>query len=141
MNFEFNKGFWSAAETDPDSPAAGFAYAEVMNRLPKTVVSRTLVGDPGWNGTVVRDDLAGAVARLKATEVRDLYSFGGAGMANSLVALDLPDEYRVMVTPNLLGDGKRLFDPGLPRVPLKLLEAKPLDTGAVILHYARERTA
>lgn len=141
VNFTFNKGFWSAAETDPDSPAASVAYADVMNRLPKTVVSRTLTGDPGWNGTVVRDDLAGAVERLKATEARDLYSFGGAGLANSLVALDLPDEYRVMVTPGLLGDGKRLFDPGLPRFSLTLLEAKPLDTGAVILHYARERTA
>ena len=141
VNFLFNKGFWSAAETDPNSPAAGIPHAATMNRLPKTVVSTTLTGDPGWNATLVRDDLAGAVARLKATPGGDIYSFGGAGLANSLVALDLPDEYRVMVAPLLLGDGKRLFGPGLPRFVLNLIEARPLDTGAVILHYRRNRDA
>jgi dihydrofolate reductase len=140
-NFLFNKGFWSAAETDPKSPAAGIAYAGTMNRLPKTVFSRTLAGDPGWNATLVSDDIATAVARLKAEVERDLFSFGGAGLANSLVALDLVDEYRLMVTPDLFGDGKRLFERGRPRIALALIEAKPLDTGAVILHYRRDRAA
>ena len=137
-NFLFNKGFWSAAETDPHSPAASIAYAGTMNRLPKTVFSTTLSGDPGWNGTLLKDDLPGAIGKLKAEVDGDIYSFGGAGLANSLVRLDLVDEYRLMITPGLLGGGKRLFDPGAPRIPLTLIEAKPLDTGAVILHYRRE---
>jgi dihydrofolate reductase len=140
-NFLFNKGFWSAAETDPDSPAAGISYAGTMNRLPKTVFSRTLAGDPGWNATLVRDDLEGAVARLKAEAKGDLYLFGGAGIANSIVALDLVDEYRLMVTPVLFGDGTRLFEGGRPGIALDLIEAKALDTGAVILHYRRNRGA
>jgi hypothetical protein len=45
------------------------------------------------------------------------------------------------VTPLLLGDGKRLFETGRPRIALTLIEAKPLDTGAVILHYRRDRDA
>lgn len=57
-NFLFNKEFWSAAETDPTSPAAGIAFSGTMNRLPKTVFSTTLAGDPGWNATLVKDDLA-----------------------------------------------------------------------------------
>lgn len=139
-NFLFNKGFWSAAETDPSSAAAGISYAGTMNRLPKTVFSRTLSGDPGWNATLVNDDVAGAVAKLKATAKRDLYSFGGAGLANTLVRLDLPDEYRIMVTPDVFGDGKRLFESGLPRLALALIDAKTMDTGAVILHYRRNRS-
>jgi dihydrofolate reductase len=134
-NFAFNKGFWTSPE------ANGMPQTATMNSLPKTVVSSTLSGDPGWNGTVVKEDLAGAVERLKATVGGDIYSFGGAGMANSLIALDLVDEYRLMVTPTILGDGKRLFDPGLPRLSLSLAETKPLDTGAVILHYVRDRAA
>jgi dihydrofolate reductase len=138
-NFLFNKAFWSAAETDPSSVAAKISYAGTMNRLPKTVFSRTFEGKPGWNATLVKEDIAGAVAKLKAEVKGDLYSFGGAGLANSLVALDLPDEYRLMVTPDLFGDGKRLFEPGRPALALELLEAKRLDTGAVILHYRRNR--
>lgn len=138
-NFLFNKGFWSAAETDPSSPAASISYAGTMNRLPKTVFSRTMQGDPGWNATLVKDDIAGAVAKLKATAKGDLYSFGGAGLANTLVGLDLVDEYRIMVTPEVFGDGKRLFDAGLPRLTLTLIDTITMDTGAVILHYRRDR--
>jgi dihydrofolate reductase len=139
VNFLFNKGFWEQAETDPTSPAAGIAYAGTMNRLPKTVFSTTLQGDPGWNGTVVRGDLDQAIARLKQEGGKDLYMFGGAGIAQSFVARDLIDEYRLMVTPNLFGDGKRLFDPGFKRIDLQLIDTKPLNTGAVILHYRRAR--
>lgn len=138
-NFQFNKGFWSAAETDPSSPAASISYAGTMNRLPKTVFSRTMQGDPGWNATLVKDDIAGAVAKLKATAKGDLYSFGGAGLANTLVGFDLVDEYRIMVTPEVFGDGKRLFDAGLPRLTLTLIDTITMDTGAVILHYRRDR--
>jgi dihydrofolate reductase len=140
-NFFFSKDFWSAAETDPQSPAAGISYAGTMNRLPKTVFSRTLEGDPGWNATLVKEDLDGAIGKLKQEAKGDIYLFGGAGIANSVVALDLVDEYRLMVTPDLFGDGTRLFEKRRGRLPLTLLEAKPLDTGAVILHYRRDRKA
>jgi dihydrofolate reductase len=140
-NFLFNKAFWSAAETDPTSPAAGIAYAATMNRLPKTVVSTTLSDAPGWNATLVKDDIAGAIRRLKQEVKGDIFVFGGAGIANSIAALDLVDEYMIMVTPVLFGDGKRLFEGGRPGTALRLIEARPLDTGAVILRYRRDRTA
>lgn len=141
VNFLFNKGFWSLAETDPSSPAAGIPHAAVMNRLPKTVVSSTLSGDPGWNATLAGPDLAAAIGALKSSlEGKDIYCFGGAGVANSLVGHDLVDEYRLMVTPTIFGDGKRLFEPGLPKLGLDLIETHPLDTGAVILHYRRKRS-
>jgi dihydrofolate reductase len=136
-NFLFNKGFWSAAETDPTSPAASISYAGRMNSLPKTVFSTTLKGDPGWNGTIAQGDIANVIGTLKAKASGDLYTFGGAGIANSLVARDLVDEYRLMVTPVLLGDGKRLFKAGRPRLALTLIETRRLDTGAVVLHYRR----
>ena len=65
----------------------------------------------------------------------DIYCFGGAGLANSLMARSLVDEYYLMVTPQLFGDGKRLFGPGLPRLDLALSSAKVLDVGSVLLHY------
>ncbi|GGC45162.1 dihydrofolate reductase family protein [Chelatococcus reniformis] len=140
VNFLFNKAFWAAAETDPTSPAAGVSYAGTMNRLPKTVFSTTLAGDPGWNASLAGRDLAGAVAGLKAGGGGDLLLFGGALLARSFVAADLPDEYRLMVTPNLLGAGQRLFEPGFARLELELTESRALDTGAVILHYHRKRS-
>lgn len=139
VNFLFNKGFWSAAETDPASIAAGISYAGTMNRLPKTVVSRTLSGDPGWKGRIAGPDLAAEVVRLKRDVTGDIFAFGGAGLANSLLSLDLVDEMRLMITPLLFGDGKRLFADGRPEARFALTEAKALDTGSVILRYRRAR--
>ncbi|MBR0670912.1 dihydrofolate reductase family protein [Neoroseomonas soli] len=139
VNFLFNKGFWSVAETDPASVAAGISYAGTMNRLPKTVVSRTLTGDPGWNGRVAGPDLAAEVARLKREAPGDVFAFGGAGLANSLLAHDVVDELWLMITPLLFGSGKRLFADGRPEAAFTLTETKALGTGSVILRYRRAR--
>jgi dihydrofolate reductase len=139
VNFLFNKGFWEPAATDPNSPAARIPHAADMNRLPKTVATRTLTGDPGWNARLVQGELSEAVTNLKRSAEGDIFSFGGASLAQSLVTRDLVDEYRLMITPNLFGDGVRLFAPGFQRQDLRLLESRTLDTGAVIVHYERRR--
>jgi len=133
VNFAFNKDHWTspAAAAQPET--------EAMNRLPKTVVSRTLSDNPGWNGTVASGDLAAVVGQLKqSVTTGDIYSFGGAGLARSLMLEGLVDEYYLMVTPFLQGDGKRLFDSGIPRCELEFIEARTLDVGSVILHYRRK---
>ena len=139
VNFLFNKGFWEPAATDPNSPAAGVPHAATMNRLPKSVASRSSSGDPGWNGKLLEGDLAQAVGELKRTAAGDIFSFGGAGLAQSLIAQDLVDEYRLMITPDLFGDGLPLFARGFRRQDLKLIDSRTLDTGAVIVHYERRR--
>lgn len=131
VNFEFNKGFWTSDE------AKGMPETPFMNATPKSVVSRTLEGDLGWNGRAV-SDLAAEVARLKAEPGKDILSFGGAGLAQSLIAQDLPDEYLLMITPSLLGGGLKLFPDGVRR-DLELVESKTLDVGSLIVRYARKR--
>jgi dihydrofolate reductase len=134
VNFAFNRDFWT-------SPAAADApQTAMMNRLPKTLVSSTLSGDPGWNGTIVRGpDLAGRIAELKRDLSGDIYSFGGAVLAQSLLAADLVDVVRLMVTPQFLGGTRRLFSPDQSPTPLTLVSARTLDVGSVILTYRRNQ--
>jgi hypothetical protein len=40
------------------------------------------------------------------------------------------------VYPVVLGSGKKLFPEGL-RVPLRMIESKPLPSGVVLMRYAR----
>ena len=48
-------------------------------------------------------------------------------------------ECPINLTLEMLGDGKRLFGPGLPKVSLELIQARPLDVGSVILRYRLKR--
>ena len=139
VNFLFNKGFWEPAATDPNSPAASVPHAADMNRLPKSVASRTSAAIRVGTASCSQGDLAQAVAELKRTAAGDIFSFGGAGLAQSLIAHDLVDEYRLMITPNLFGDGVPLFARGFRRQDLKLIDNRTLDTGAVVVHYERRR--
>lgn len=109
--------------------------ADFMNALPKYVFSRTLKTSP-WNNTQMFGDadISGTVARLKLESAKDIFLFGSADLAKSLIPQGLIDEYRVAVVPRLLGDGSLLFKPG-NGVKLKLIDSRPLSSGAVILRY------
>ena len=133
-NFEFNAAYWQGAEHDEAAGADDRAFARLMNGLPKLVVSSTLQ-TVDWNGVLAGPDLVVDLARLKQEPGGDIVVLGGAGVANSLMRLGVIDEYRILLVPVLLGDGKRLFEGGDERRPLDLISAQQVDTGAMILRY------
>ena len=51
-------------------------------------------------------------------------------MLQTLIAAELVDEYRILVFPLVLGEGKRLFENGVPSRSLTLVEMRrtPRDT-------------
>lgn len=109
---------------------------KAMNALPKLVASRTL-GNVDWNNsTLIEGDVAEAVRRLKAENGRNIYVFGSADLLSTLIAEGLVDEYRVCIAPVLLGAGTPLFKPADKKTSLKLIEAKPLTNGGVLMRYA-----
>ena len=86
-------------------------YAQKMNPMRKYVVSTTLTDDEAtWENTeVIRGDVAGEIAKLKAEPGGDILVHGSCSLVHSLMEYGLVDEYRLMVFPILLGSGKRLF--------------------------------
>lgn len=113
--------------------------ADFMNSLPKVVVSRTLK-EADWNNTsVVRSGTAEEVARFKREIEGDIFVFGSAALSATLTRAGLFDEFHLALAPTVLGRGTPLFGRDLPRQDLKLLEARPLKSGVVILRYAPER--
>jgi dihydrofolate reductase len=110
-------------------------FGEKMNAMPKYVVSTTLE-DADWNNsTVIRDDVAGEVRKLKGRYEGDILVAGSARLAQWLLENDLVDELRLMVFPIVLGTGKRLFGATSGKKRLELVETRPLDDGVTILVY------
>ena len=117
-------------------PSREGEFADKFNTMPKYVVSSTL-GEPSWNNsTVIKDDVAGEVAKLREADGGDILVNGSGQLVKALMEHALVDEYRLMVFPLVLGGGKRLFADGVGKTQLRLAEARPVGPdGVVILMY------
>ncbi len=114
------------------------AIADFMNNVSKIVFSRTLE-EAEWNNTrLVRDNAAAEVTKLKQQTGKDLFIFGSANLSYTLMQHGLIDEYRLAVTPVILGSGNPLFKASPNRMKMHLMEARPLKSGCVILRYQPE---
>ena len=131
--YETMAAFWPTADQDPTLPEYILEYARIWNAKPKVVFSKTL-SEVGSNSRLVRDDLAGEVRRLKAQPGKTL-SVGGAGLASSLMALDLVDEYSVYIHPVILGGGKPMFPALREKIDLQLAGTQTFGSGVVLLRY------
>lgn len=113
-------------------------FADRINSIPKYVFSSTLEKAQWNNSALVRSDPVGAVKKLKAEAGSDLAIYGHGRLAQTLLRHGLLDEIRVSVFPVLVGRGQLLFRQG-ESLPLRLIEATALQTGAVVLRYECER--
>jgi dihydrofolate reductase len=116
-------------------------FADKINSMKKYVVSSTLT-EATWENSEIVDgggDVPGAVAALKQQDGCDLLVAGSRRLVQALAAHDLVDEYRLMVHPIVLGNGKQLFDGIETPFTLRLTDSQVLSTGSLILTYAPAR--
>ena len=128
------QGFAAAWPSRTDE--AGFA--DRMNNLPKYVVSTTLEKAEWNNSTIIKENIAEEVSKLKQQPSGDILVAGSATLVQTLMQHDLIDEYRLLTYPVVLGSGKRLFKDGT-KATLKLIEAKMFSSGVVLLRYQPDK--
>ncbi|MGE5223849.1 MAG: dihydrofolate reductase family protein [Omnitrophica WOR_2 bacterium] len=125
------EGFAKAWPTQKDE--AGFA--DRMNSLPKYVVSTTLK-NPEWNNTrLIKENIVEEVTKLKQQPGMDILVAGSAELVHTLMQNNLVDEYRLLVHPVILGSGRRLFQDGIEKQILRLVNTKTFSSGIVLLTY------
>jgi dihydrofolate reductase len=129
ITYEGMAKHWPTADGENDE------IASFMNSLPKVVFSRTL-DRAEWNNTrLLRGNPADEVPKLKADATKDIFLFGSAALASSLIPHGLFDEYRLCLTPVVLGKGTPLFKPSAQPTHMRLVDTKPLKSGAIVLRY------
>ncbi len=120
----------------PNASAEEQVLAQPLNTRPKYVASTTLAEPLGWqNSTLLKGNVAGAVAALKQQAGGDLLVIGSTRLVQTLMEHGLIDEYRLIIDPVIVGGGKRLFrDDGALR-RLRLADSQVTATGAIITTY------
>ncbi|MGH3733847.1 MAG: dihydrofolate reductase family protein [Acidimicrobiales bacterium] len=107
-----------------------------MNEMPKFVASSTLTVVT-WHATLLRGDVARAVAALKELPGKGLLLVGSRTLARYLHQNDLVDEYRLWLHPVIVGSGERLFDEGLNPALWNLFDVESTGKGVVVATYRR----
>jgi dihydrofolate reductase len=120
---------------------AGDPFGDVMNAMPKYVVSNTLANADAWrNSTLITGDAVAQVRALKAQPGKHILIDGSSVLVQTLIQHDLVDEYRLLVYPVVLGGGKKIFPDGI-RVNLRLVEVQPTPSGVTLMRYVPDRPA
>ena len=125
--------FWETREEQPSVPEHEIEFARIWKDTPKLVFSRTLEEVEG-NARLADDDAVEVAAELKHQPGKDL-AVGGAGLASTLIKAGLVDEYRLFVSPVVLGGGTPYFPALDETIELKLLETRRFGSRVVYLCF------
>jgi dihydrofolate reductase len=113
--------------------------AAAINAMPKFVASTTLNEVTWQNSTLLDNDVAAAVERLKRRPGNDIAISGSATLVRSLLRDRVVDELRLMIHPVVIGSGRRLFEEGAAQSPLELVGSETFSTGVLNLAYRPAR--
>ncbi len=126
--------YWETAEESPLA-AEQVEFAQTWKALPKVVFSTTLQSVVG-NTRLGRDGVGEEVSRLKEQSGKDI-AVGGAGLARACMKLELIDEWRLFVSPVLLGGGTPYFPTLEKQTNLELVETRIFGSRVIYLRYRR----
>lgn len=127
--------YWPTAGKGPDADAHDRNHAEWFRQATKVVVSDTLESAE-WADVIIKGDkLEEDIKQLKAQPGKNIWLLGSATLAQSLMRLNLIDEYILTVSPVILGGGSPLFPELDAPLGLKLVESRATNGGALILKY------
>ncbi|MDH6700914.1 dihydrofolate reductase family protein [Streptomyces griseoviridis] len=117
---------------------AGDPFADLLNGLPKYVVTDTL-GDAEltWQNTtrIAGGEALARVRELRAAEGGDLAMMGSPTLVRALLAAGLVDELQLIVMPVLLGGGKSIFPADGTKRPFDLVSTTTGKTGVQVCVY------
>jgi dihydrofolate reductase len=132
--------YWPGAETEEGGSEINKSMARKMNSCKKFVFSN---GDEKkaleWNNAEQvlahsDEDIIEFINDLKAQPGGDIHLAGGARLAQSIIRLDLVDEYHFFVYP-VVSVGAAWFDQIENKRDMELLSATSYENGVVGLYY------
>ena len=133
ITYSMFAGYWPNVTGGPEKE-----FADKFNGVPKVVFSKTLERAPWGNwdeARIARGNPMDEVRALTQQAGKDILVSGSITLAQALIDNGLVDEFRLVICPVVLGDGRPLFRDKVAPILMKLASAKALDRGAVSSIY------
>jgi dihydrofolate reductase len=131
--------YWPDIAKSQSATKADIEFAQTFVSKKKIVFSRSLDSAEDENTKIVRTNLRDEIRNLKQEPGNNIL-VGGVDIPSQLIELDLVDEFRFVVAPIIVGEGRRLFEGVNLREKrrLKLVESKTFKSGSVALRYLKQ---
>ncbi len=127
--YEMLAPYWSSMKNNEMGVAAK------LNSVSKFVVSSTLKKAEWNNSTIISENVVEEIKKLKKQQGNEIQIEGSATLVQSLMEVNLIDEFRFLVHPVIMGSGKRFFRDGMQTRGMNLVKTQMLDKGVVLLCY------
>jgi dihydrofolate reductase len=138
-NAEGFLGYWSPVADDPAADPRDRGYAQWLVKTEKVVFSTTLTEAPWERTRLVNAPAADVITELKSAGGGDILVNSSATLIKPLLAADLVDRLYLLIAPEIVGGGQRLFDDGLPATKWSLSRQETGELGELALVYDRVR--
>ncbi|MES2555777.1 MAG: dihydrofolate reductase family protein [Bacteroidota bacterium] len=135
VTYEMMQSYWPTAGEQPNASKHDKEHSAWYNSVSKIILSKTMSEKGLDNTTVISDQLAESITKIKNQDGKNILIFGSPGASHSLLGEGLIDEFWLFVNPVLLGQGIPLFKNVTERINLKLIESIPFSCGVIALHY------
>ena len=132
VTYELMAGYWPTEDAMRNEPET----AKKLNKLQKIVFSKSLPSARWSNSTLLRDDIAENVEKLKNSTGKDIAIFGSSDLATALIPSLLIDELNIIINPVILGKSKQLFSGIGGKLDLNLQSTRVFRSGNVLLSYS-----
>jgi dihydrofolate reductase len=135
VTYEMMQHYWPDAGKQANATKHDKEHSAWYNKVSKIVLSRTIREDGLVNTTVISEQLADHINKIKEQEGKNILIFGSPSASHSLLSEGLIDEFWLFVNPVLLGEGMPLFKGVKEMTPLKLIESITFSCEVIALHY------
>jgi len=139
ITYQLMVPFWPDVAKNQSMTKASNEFARTFDSIDRIVFSRSLDSAENKNTRIVRTNLHDEILRLKQEQGKNIL-VGGVSVPSQLIELGLVDEYRFVVGPIVVGEGRRLLEGvSLPeRLQVKLVDTKIFEAGCVALRYLKQ---
>jgi dihydrofolate reductase len=139
ITYQLMVPFWPEVAKSQSMTKASNEFARTFDSINKIVFSRSLDRAEDRNTRIVRTNLHDEMLKLKQEPGKNIL-VGGVDIPSQLIELGLVDEYRFVVGPIVVGEGRRLWEGvSLPeRLQVKLADTKIFKSGCVALRYSKQ---